>query len=675
MSIRCKAVISGALLALSSNVVAPAQMERAGSHKSMLQQHYEAAERYQTAHDPDRAAYEYRIFLTDALGELAISRALAGQYERAAASFDEALTFAPHSTQLQVEYAQAALQNGDLSRAKTLAEQAIREAPRNARARLILGRTFLKENLSRDARRELDQAVAIDPTFVNGYALAVACLNLEDQPCAARIFSEMTSSFGDTSLIHMYFGQAYLNSDFQGQAIVEFQKAIAKNDRLPGAHYLLAAAYYATTADRKLADIETELKKEIAISPKSALAYAALGRLELGKQKYGEAEGHLRRAVELDANNQEAFLYLGQLYVDMKQPKEAEGALRSSIRLTTDVSNNRYDVQRAHYLLGRLLIQSGDVDDGKKELQTSEALTEASLSRDRDRLADYLNLEKSTAADSGSGIPAAETSETVRQIDMKAVRQADAFEKEVGPPVADSYNNLGAIAGSEKNYGTALIYFQRATEWNPALEGLDENWGRAAFAAGQFLQAIPPLKRYLRSHPENKDMCLAFGISQFMVGDYAGARSTLQPFATDSGAAPQVRVAYAESLVKTGDVRDGVERLIAIEQIDPNSPTVHRALGEALALNSDTERAAQELDTAIRIDPKDAASYDALGRLQLAQGNITAAILSLEQAVKLAAQSGALHHDLAIAYRQASRTAEAEREMRQYEELSVAKTP
>ena len=89
MSIRGKAVISGALLALGSNVVAPAQVERAGSHKSMLQQHYEAAERYQTAHDPDRAAYEYRIFLTDALGELAIGRALAGQYERAAASFDE----------------------------------------------------------------------------------------------------------------------------------------------------------------------------------------------------------------------------------------------------------------------------------------------------------------------------------------------------------------------------------------------------------------------------------------------------------------------------------------------------------------------------------------------------------------------------------------------------------
>jgi Flp pilus assembly protein TadD len=170
-------------------------------------------------------------------------------------------------------------------------------------------------------------------------------------------------------------------------------------------------------------------------------------------------------------------------------------------------------------------------------------------------------------------------------------------------------------------------------------------------------------------------MCVALGISQFMVRDYAGARSTLQRFATEPGAAPQVGFAYAESLVKTGNVKDGVERLVAIEQIDPTSASVHRALGEALALNSDTELAAQELDTAIRINPKDAASYDALGRLQLAQGNITAAILSLEQAVKLAAQDGALHHDLAIAYRQASRPADAEREMRQYEELSVAKAP
>jgi Flp pilus assembly protein TadD len=37
------------------------------------------------------------------------------------------------------------------------------------------------------------------------------------------------------------------------------------------------------------------------------------------------------------------------------------------------------------------------------------------------------------------------------------------------------------------------------------LEGLDLNWGRAAFLDGQYEQAIPPLERYLRLHPDSAE--------------------------------------------------------------------------------------------------------------------------------------------------------------------------
>jgi tetratricopeptide (TPR) repeat protein len=670
MLVPVKALAFGVLLSLCSTA-ALAQRRDARTHESVLQRHYEAAQRYQSAHDLERAAYEYRIFLTDALGELAIDRAQAGQYDKAAPAFDEALTFAPHSAVLQLEYAQAALQNADLQHARLLAEQMIRENPQNAKAHAILGRVLLKNNRNAEAREELERAVALDSSFANGYALAIACLNMGNEKCAAKIFSEMISSFGSTASIHMYFGQAYLNSDFQSQAVTEFQKAIAADSRLAGAHYSLAAAYLATAGNNRLPDAEAELRKEIAVSPDHALAYAALGHLETGEQKYSEAEKDLKRATELNQANPDAFLYLGQLYADMQQPADAEKALRSSIRLTKDISRNRYQVQKAHYLLGRLLMQSGDAEEGKKELQIAESLLQKNLSRDQDRLADYLGDTSGTGP--GASILSSAETEAAKQIDPKAAMQADAFEKKVGPAVADSYNNLGAIAGSERDYSSALTYFQRTAEWNPTLEGLDENWGRAAFAAGQFQQAVPPLKRYLRGDPENKEMRGALGISLFMVGDYAASRDALRPIALDPDAEQQVRFTYAESLVKTGDIADGVDRLSTLEQNQPQSPTVHRALGEALAQAGDSIRAAQELETAIKINPKDAEAYDALGRLQMAQGNAEAAVLSLEQAVKLASQNGNLHHDLAIAYRQASRPEDAAREMQQFQALSAAR--
>ncbi len=320
---RTNRMLSGVLLAVCATAPVIAQTRSPRARPSVLQQHYVAAQRFQSAHEMDKAAYEYKVFLTDALGELAIRRAQAGQYEKAAADFDEALTFAPHSGVLQLEYAQAALQSGDLAHAKLLAEKVSGESPQNARAHLILGQVLLRENMNQEARRELERAVALDSTFENGYELAVACLNTGDQPCAANLFHEMTSSFGDTALIHMYFGQAYLNSDFQSNAVQEFQKAIAKDSRLPGAHYSLAAAYLAAAGESRLSDAKAELRKEIAISPKGAMPYAALGHLEAGEQHYSEAETYLKRAAELDATNPDTFLYLGQLYADMKRPAEA----------------------------------------------------------------------------------------------------------------------------------------------------------------------------------------------------------------------------------------------------------------------------------------------------------------------------------------------------------------
>ena len=64
------------------------------------------------------------------------------------------------------------------------------------------------------------------------------------------------------------------DSDFQPRAITEFKRAIEENPRLPGAHYLLAAVLLATGGDQShLEDAETELKKELVISPRDSMTY------------------------------------------------------------------------------------------------------------------------------------------------------------------------------------------------------------------------------------------------------------------------------------------------------------------------------------------------------------------------------------------------------------------
>ena len=568
------------------------------TNKSVLQQHYDDAQKFQASGDLQQASRQYRIFIADALGQLAIEHARIEDYEKAAPLFDEALRLAPSSPALQIEYAQAAFVHEDLSRAKSLAEEVIRAYPSNtkadAKAHLILGRVLMEMNKDEDARQQLETAVALDPNFENGYALAVVCLDMEDGKCAAKVFSEMLAAYGDTAVIHREFGQAYGGSDFQQEAIGEFEKAIAKDDRLPGVHYSLAAAYLASSEGAKTKEAEAELRKELEVSPNDALTYAALGHIEEGQRRYAEAEHDLTRSTALDASNPDAYLYLGQMYIDTDRPADAEAALRKSIALTKDVSHNRYQVQKAHYMLGRLLRQSGHSDEARSEMETSSALTKLSLARDRNRLADYLQEQPAAGGMGGGEMIAPRPSAAADAEAAKAAQQIDAFEKRISPAIADSYNNLGAIAAGDKDFATALIDFHRAGEWNPSLEGLDYNWGRAAFSASQYQEAVAPLERALQTHPEDASVRSMLGISQYMTADYAGTLKTLQSIETQVSAVPQLAFVYAVSMVKAGNFGSGLDRLVALEKADPSIPDVHRELAMAYQKASRPDDAARE---------------------------------------------------------------------------------
>jgi tetratricopeptide (TPR) repeat protein len=572
------------------------------SGSGSLQQHYNDAQKLQQAGKLNEAAEQYRAFLADALGELAIGYSLVPDYARAAPFFDESLGLEPDSPSLHLAYAQTALAQGDLAHAKTLATEFIRKYPGDreklARAHQVLGRTLLKLNQDQEAKKELEAAVALDPTFANGYDLAVACLDLDDEKCAVQIFTEMQTSFGDTAEIHMAFGRAYGDSDFQPRAITEFRRAIELNPHLPGAHYLLAAVLLATGNNESPLDAaETELKKELAISPQDPMTYAALGKIAVTRNHYAEAETYLKKAIALGPQSPDPYLYLGQLYFDTNRFAEAETALRQCIRLSTDVSRNRYQVQKAHYLLGRILMKNGQQDAAHKEMEISRDLADKTLAQDKGKLAGLMDTSVSQNAPASATETKAPQPPTATTSDPMALHKVEATKEQLAPAMADSYNNLGAIAATNANYSSAVTYFERAAVWNPSLEGLDYNWGRAAFAGSQFADAVMPLSRYLKTHPDDTGGRSVLAISQFMTADFRGCIDTLQPVIGKSDLVPQVEYVYAASMIKTGQIDPGTKRLEALEKLHPDIPDVHRALADAYKAALRPADAQKEMET------------------------------------------------------------------------------
>jgi tetratricopeptide (TPR) repeat protein len=633
-----------------------------------LQQHYDDAQKLQQAGQLNAAAEQYHAFLADALSELGMGYSLARDYKQAGFFFDDARALERGSTSLLLDSARTALILGDLDKAKSLAEEVIQKHPGSrqqlAEAHQLLGRALLHQNQDQQARRELESAVALDPTFANGYDLAVACLDLDNEECAVQIFDEMEKSLGDTPEIHMAIGRAYGSSDFQLRAVAEFRRAIAEDPRLPGAHYLLAAVLLATGGDESdVKSAETELKKELVISPNDSMTYAALGKLAVTQSNYPEAEKYLKKSVLLDPQNPDPDLYLGQIYFDTNRPTEAEAALRQCIRLTTDVSRNRYQVQKAHYLLGRILMRKGQQSAGLAEIDIARDLSNKTLAQDKSKLAGLMDTSGSQDAQAPALQTGASSPGAAATADPLALRKVEARREQLQGAVADSYNNLGAIAATNNDYSNAVTYFERATAWNPSLEGLDYNWGRAAFAGSQFADAVMPLSRYLKSHPDDTGTRSGLAISQFMTGNYHGCIETLQSLIGKADLVPQVEYAYAESMIRTGQIGVGTERLGKLEKLHPEIPDVHRSLGEALWLKGERQGGLEEFRTAIQLSPRDADSHYDLGKMELEGGDTATAIPELETAVRLSPNSEKFHLELANAYKAALRLADAQKEM------------
>jgi tetratricopeptide (TPR) repeat protein len=675
MSIRFKRRRTYLIFILISAASLCGQIKSNGTGGSeSLRQHYDHAQELQQAGKLSEAAEQYRAFLADALGELANGYGLVKDYAHAAPLFDEALTLNPASPSLLLDYARTALVLGDLAHAKTLAMEFIRKYPNDreklAQAHQVLGRAHLKQNLDQEARKELEAAVALDPTFPNGYDLAVACLDLNDEKCVIQIFGEMEKSFGDTAEIHMAFGRAYADSDFQPRAVTEFRRAIEENPHLPGAHYLLGAVLLATGGDEShMEGAETELKKELIISPRDSITYTALGKIAATRKNYPEAETYLKKAISLGSQSPDVYLYLGQMYFETNRPVDAETALRQCIQLTTDVSRNRYQVQKAHFLLGRILVQKGHQDEAHAEMSISRELANKTLEQDKSALTGLTDTSGSENVQVPSAEGGAVSPYIATTTDPLALRRVESMSEQVKLPVADSYNNLGAIAATNNDYSDAVKYFKRAYEWNPSLEGLDFNWGRAAFAESQFAEAVVPVSRYLKAHPDDNGARSVLAISQFMTGNYNGCIEALESVMGKTDLTPQAEYVYAESMVRTGQVASGVERLGALEKSHPEIPDVHRALGEALRQQGEKQRAFEELRAAIRLSPRDADAHYDLGKMELEGGDTAAAIPELEAATRLLPKSEKFHRELADAFTAALRPADAQKEMEAYELL------
>ncbi|MGZ4814735.1 MAG: tetratricopeptide repeat protein [Terriglobales bacterium] len=697
----------------------------------MFQKHFEAARKFQASGEEDRAAEEYRTFLVEALRRVADLRVHLGDYQQAEMFFQAALAIAPDDPDLLLDFAVMRLEQRKNEEAKSIAAKVVEAKPGDARAQYLLGSALCQLGDYRSAKEHLEAAVVQAPNFETGYLLGITYLKLHDLTHADLLFKDMIKGLGDSAQIHIYLGRAYRDGGVVERAVEELKKAVALDTNAPQVHYFLGLSYLGRDGDSGFAEAAPEFRAELKRNPNDYRSRYLLGYILLKQHNLAEAEVELKHAATLDPKSPDPLIYLGQLYTETDRPSEAERTLRAAISLTKDISRNNYQISRAHYLLGRILLQSGNKEEGADEMRLSRDLSNKAIQLERKIVAgDSPNL-------SGDELPLQQTAPPASN--PEEVKKAEEYINGLKPEIADSYNNLGVIAAGKQDFNTALQDFRNAAKWQPSLETLDRNLGMAAFHANQFDNAVEPLGRHLQNHPDDKRVRAALALSMFALQRYAQVRVILKPIESEADADPGLSYAYAVSLLKSGDYNRGIARLRRLEKSGSNSAELHVLLGQAFADQNDWAAALQEYKTALAIepkqaqihflaglafirqgspadaaqqlraalqldpanvsskyhlayalieldkkdealpllrevlqqDPKHADAYYQLGKLQLERGETKAAISNLEASTRFKPDGDYIHYQLAMAYRRDSRLDDARRELKTYQELKA----
>jgi len=608
------------------------------SPQDALRRHSEAAEAQRRAGNSVLAEKEYTAVLAEGYSKLGKIYAAEKNYQPAIAALESASLYQPESQEVLIDLAIAQFDAEQYEKALTPLTRALSLNAQSAGAHQMLGKSYFMLGDFPKSQSELEAALRITPNDYDiSYTLGLTYLKQHQLASAQGIFARMLEQLGNRPQLRVVFGRAYRETGFLTEAIEEFKKAVALDVHFPRAHYYLGLTYLLKDGASRLPDAEEEFKIELASNPDEFFANYYLGIVHLMDRKWEPAIGLLRKAVVLQPANPDPYFYLGQAYQSTEKYADAIEVLRKSIALNPSLAHNDYQVANAHYRLGQSLLKTGQNDEAQKELQLSAELKSKSLKEDKEKSELYVNAV--SLRDQNGKLPEMASVEGViaesKSTDARTTQELKDGEVYYSKVVATAHNEIGLLRADRADFKAATEQFALAARWNPQLEGLNFNWGLAAFKAELYKDAIGPLEKELSANPANVQAKQLLGLSYFMLENYPRTSQLLSDVIVARPFNVGVYYTLALSLIKEGK-KDKAEQVI--QQMVTNggdTPQLHILLGQAYDEQGEPEKALAELQSALSLDGKTPMVHYYSGLIYVKSGKFDEAAREFENELAL----------------------------------------
>ncbi len=441
------------------------------SKTGKLPQALEATERATVIYDEDPQFHNQ-------LGEIYLEL---DQKEKAQQALEQALSLDEKFFMEHLNLGSLFLQEGKLEPAQNHLQAAVTSAPNNPEAHRLLGLAYLEDGQYDESITHYKEAVRLAPKQVQlRLALADALIRGRRLDDAESTLVAATQLDTQSGLAHYNLGELYRKEGKFQPALGEFQKAIAlKVDVALDRVYLKVGNIYG--AQIKFDEAVAAVKKALEIKPKNLEAHGALGGLYHRRNQLDQALAEYQAILALDPKEAGAYAEIALIGLQMGKYQGAKEAAEKALQL--DPQN-----RQARYALGNALLRLGKTEEGRKELQSFQAMEAESqaaqhlrrelVALNQEALQDMQRGEyekaiglfrKATEDDPQSGLPylnlglaliqAGKHEQAIENL-HRALELSFDF-PEIHRYLAEEYKTLGKLPESEKEKATYALMRER----------------------------------------------------------------------------------------------------------------------------------------------------------------------------------------------------------------------
>jgi tetratricopeptide (TPR) repeat protein len=531
------------------------------------------------------------------------------KYKEAAIQFQNALKIDKNYPDAHYELAQAYVHLGQFSAAYGELARTVALQPTNYKARIDLGNLLLAGGKIDDAQAQANAVMAAQP-------------NNPD--------------------VHAMLGAIAAKRGQKDQALNELHRALELDPNRAAFHEDLALLQAGDPT--KTSSVEDELKKAVALDPKSVNAKLLLAAFYAKSSRWQEAEKTSWDAVATDPKSLSARESLTRIILKQGDQPRAEQVLRQASK---DLADDPQGVRiLADYYAG-----SGQMDKAKAEFASLSAKYPKNISVQKGyirvllEVKDYATAQKVVTELMKKNAKDPEVAGLNGIVLLNNGKASDAVNALMDatknfPKDAFLQYWLGKAALSKGDSDLAEKSLRQAADLNPSRLDAEEELARIAAQRGDMNLLSDVADKTIAAAPRFPGGYVWRSLVEVSRNSPDKAEADLK---TAMSVAPQSPQAYLE----LGKIRftqkrfpEGVALLEQALQYDPNSVVAVRLLVSYDLYQKQPDKALARLNAQIDKSPKNSGLYDLLAQLQIQNKNLDQAAATAQKAIQLNPNDG-----------------------------------